>query len=245
MRIDVVASVSEIRSEDLVHRSAVVIDVFRTSSTIVTALAQGAACVIPVETVPQAKQLQYNDMFRGGERFCKKISGFDAGNSPLEYKRELVQGKNVIMTTTSGTRALIKANKAETVFSAAFLNAKACAEALIYLDRDIVLLCAGSQDRFALEDGLCAGMLIDFVKQMTKQQIRSNDLGMTVYLAYLYSKSQLKETLYESSEAKRLIKQGHESDVNYCLGINQIPLVPILETDQVIRPWTAKKDLHE
>ncbi|GAK39899.1 hypothetical protein TCA2_2388 [Paenibacillus sp. TCA20] len=244
MRIDVVASVSEVRSEDLVHRSAVVIDVFRTSSTIVTALAHGAACVIPVETVPQAKQLQYEDMILGGERFCKKITGFDAGNSPLEYTKELIHGKNVILTTTSGTRALIKASKALTVFSASFLNARACAEILVHLDRDVVLLCAGSQDRFALEDGLCAGMLIDDLKHMTQQHVRSNDLGITVHQAYLHNKDQLKKIVYEGNEAKRLIKQGHALDVDYCLEMNSSSIVPVLESNQVIRPWTTKKDLH-
>lgn len=150
----------------------------------------------------------------------------------------------MILTTTSGTRALIKASKALTVFSASFLNARACAETLVQLDRDVVLLCAGSQDRFALEDGLCAGMLIDDLKQMTQQQVRSNDLGITVHQAYLHNKDQLKKIVYEGNEAKRLIKQGHALDVDYCLEMNSSSIVPVLESNQVIRPWTTKKDLH-
>ncbi|WP_211745175.1 2-phosphosulfolactate phosphatase [Paenibacillus sp. Marseille-Q4541] len=241
MRIDVVASASEIRTEDVIHRSAVVIDVFRTTSTIVTALSQGATCIIPVETVPQAKQLGLDGMFLGGERFCKKIAGFDAGNSPLEYTKELVEGKKGIMTTTSGTRALIKAGKASYIFSAAFLNAKACAQVLLDLELDIALLCAGQQDRLSMEDALCAGLLIEYIQQSSTQPVRLNDLGLVVHQAYLGSEASLRETLKESSEAKRLTKQGREEDVDYCLTKNLFTLVPVME-DQSLIPWKTRRD---
>lgn len=240
MRIDVVASASEIRTEDVIHRSAVVIDVFRTTSTIVTALAQGAICIMPVETVPQAKQLGLEGMFLGGERFCKKIAGFDVGNSPLEYTKELVEGKKGIMTTTSGTRALIKAGKATYIFSAAFLNAKACAQVLVDVDLDIALLCAGQQDRLSMEDALCAGLLIEYIKQIAAQPVRLNDLGLVVHHAYLGCKADLRDKLKESSEAKRLTKQGHEKDVEYCLTKNRFTLVPVME-DHLLIPWKTKE----
>ncbi|WIV18060.1 2-phosphosulfolactate phosphatase [Paenibacillus polygoni] len=240
MRIDVVASASEIRTEDVIHRSAVVIDVFRTTSTIVTALAQGAICITPVETVPKAKQLGLEGMFLGGERFCKKIAGFDAGNSPLEYTKELVEGRKGIMTTTSGTRALIKAGKASYIFTAAFLNVKACAEVLAEVDLDIAILCAGQQDRLTMEDSLCAGMLIHYIKQSAVQPVRLNDLGLVVHQAYLGCEADLRNKLKESNEAKRLTKQGHEKDVDYCLTENAFTLVPVME-DHFLVPWKAKE----
>lgn len=237
MRIDVVASASEIRTEDVIHRSAVVIDVFRTTSTIITALAQGATCIIPVETVPQAKQKGMEGMFLGGERFCKKIAGFDAGNSPLEYTKELVQGKKGIMTTSSGTRALIKASKASYIFSAAFLNARSCAEVLVDVDLDIALLCSGQQDRLTMEDALCAGLIIEYIKQLS-QPVRLNDLGLIVHEAYLNCEANLREKLKESSEAKRLTKQGNVQDVDYCITKNLFTLVPVMK-EQGLVPWTT------
>lgn len=83
MRVDVVGNVNEVRTIDIAGRSAVVIDVLCTTSTIVTALAYDASAVIAVETVPQAKQMEVKDCIRGGERFDKKITGFEVGNSPM------------------------------------------------------------------------------------------------------------------------------------------------------------------
>ena len=82
MQVDVVGNVNEVRRIDIAGRSAVVIDVLRTTSTIVTALAYDAAGVIPVETVPQAKQMTVKDSIRGGSG-STKIAGFEVGNSPM------------------------------------------------------------------------------------------------------------------------------------------------------------------
>ncbi|WKL02819.1 2-phosphosulfolactate phosphatase [Paenibacillus amylolyticus] len=90
-----------------------------------------------------------------------KITGFEVGNSPYEYMTAGIADKTIILTTTDGTRALIKASKGKHVFAGSFLNVQAVAAALCELQRDVLLLCAGNQDEFALEDGLCAGCIID------------------------------------------------------------------------------------
>lgn len=163
MQVQVISSVNEASSARFHHKTAIIIDVLRATSTIVTAIAAGASCIIPAETVMEARALQRPGDLLGGERFCRKIAGFDVGNSPEEYTEQAVAGKRIILTTTNGTRAIHKSMRADHVLTASLLNAEACARAAIELRRDVVILCAGSHDEFAIEDGLCAALyLIDF-----------------------------------------------------------------------------------
>lgn len=238
MHIHVISSVNEARTEELQNKTVIVIDVLRATSTMLTALAEGSRAIIPVETVNQAKQLQRTGELLGGERFCKKISGFDFGNSPLEYQSEKIADKTVIMTTTNGTRAIQKASKAGHVLIGGFLNAASCAEKAFRLSDEIVLVCAGTQDVFALEDGLCAGMLISELlrlnaespprgteqNQMPPEQV--NDFGLAMLHAYRSVQDRLQETLLATSNGKRLSKIGFHDDVIYCAQTNLYKLAP-------------------
>ncbi|MGZ9586144.1 2-phosphosulfolactate phosphatase [Paenibacillus marinisediminis] len=229
MHIDVIASVGESRVIDLTHRTVIVIDALRATSTIVTALAHGALGVVPVETVGQAKQCCEPDDVLGGERFCKKIAGFHVGNSPFEYMNEEIRGKRIVMTTTNGTRAIQKAIRAERILAGSFLNARACAQAAWNLRKDVALLCAGTQDTFALEDGLCAGLLLhELMKtaESSSDSVTTNDLGSMSMSAYLHHEANLYEVLLNSSSGRRLSKLGYTKDIEYCSTVNSISLVP-------------------
>ncbi|MCK9909487.1 2-phosphosulfolactate phosphatase, partial [Microbacteriaceae bacterium K1510] len=105
MRIDVVPTVEEIRFEQISNRVVVILDVLRASSTIVTALANGFADVVPVETVGQAQACRGENTILAGERHCRKVSDFDYNNSPTALSKQNHQGKRLILTTTNGTRA--------------------------------------------------------------------------------------------------------------------------------------------
>ncbi|UHA72866.1 2-phosphosulfolactate phosphatase [Paenibacillus sp. 481] len=238
MQVDVIASVNEARAIDLTHRTVIVIDVLRATSTIVTALANGATSVLPVETVSQAKQCQEPNDVLGGERYCKKIAGFDTGNSPFEYMTTAFIGKRIILTTTNGTRAIQKAQKAEHILAGSFINADACARAAFKLRKDIALLCAGSQDTFAFEDGLCAGLLIDVLSRLASNasDITVNDYGYIMHSAFQHHRNSLTEALQKCAGGKRLAKLGFSKDVEYCAAVDSVPLVPILE-QHVMRPY--------
>ncbi|MEO2207101.1 2-phosphosulfolactate phosphatase [Paenibacillus pabuli] len=231
MQVDVVGNVNEVRRIDIAGRSAVVIDVLRTTSTIVTALAYDAAAVIAVETVPQAKQMTVQDSIRGGERFNKKIAGFEVGNSPYEYMTQEIAGKTVILTTTDGTRALIKASRARHVLAGSFLNVQAVAAALCLLQRDVLLLCAGDQDEFALEDGLCAGCIIEELYRQSHFPIRLNDLGRVLHQAVTQCEDTLPDLVRVSTGARRLDKLGSMHDVTYCSQLNLFDCVPEMRED--------------
>lgn len=237
MHIDVIASVSEARAIDLTNRTVIVIDVLRATSTIVTALANGARGVVPVETVGQAKLCSAPEDMLGGERFCKKITGFHMGNSPYEYMNEDIRGKRIIMTTTNGTRAIQKAIRAEHILAGSLLNARACAQAAALMRKDVALLCAGTQDTFALEDGLCAGLLVHELMQTVSDRaytVSTNDLGSMSMSAYLYHEQRILPALQNCASGKRLTKLGFAKDIEYCSLVNSIALVPSYEQQMMI-----------
>lgn len=235
MNVDVIPSVNEARTIDLTHRTVIVIDVFRAASTIVTALYHGASAVVPVETVSQAKQIAKEGDLLGGERFCKKISGFDAGNSPYEYMSSDLEGRRVVLTTSNGTRAIQKALKADYILAGAMINAQAAAHAACKLRKDIALLCSGSQDEYAFEDGLCAGLIISELHNQIGNwnELTLNDLGYTVYSSYQHHANRISDALQQCSGGKRLCKLGYAKDVEFCASINTHNLVPIVEDNQM------------
>lgn len=236
MRVDVIANVDNIRSEDFIQKSAVVIDVLRATSTMITALANGARGLLPVETVPEAQSKRSEHTFVGGERYYKKIPGFQAGNSPHDYMSEEIAGKLVILTTSNGTRGILKSQRASRLLAASFLNGTACGSALVSFDRDVILLCAGCRNDFSLEDGLCAGMIIDAMESILGHPLRLNDLGMAMKLAYNQCRHNLYETVMECSSAKQLVKLGFAHDVEYCTGVDTVPVVPAAKNDLVLTP---------
>ncbi|MGH7482532.1 MAG: 2-phosphosulfolactate phosphatase, partial [Longimicrobiales bacterium] len=162
MKIHVCLTPAEVAAADVNGAAVAVIDVLRATSTIVEALANGAKAVLPVATPEEAtsllQRLDSEDVLRCGERRGARIEGFDLGNSPQEFTADRVGGKLLAMTTTNGTPALLAAAGARRVVVASFLNLRAVTDALAGEER-VVLLCAGREGSFALEDGLCAGTL--------------------------------------------------------------------------------------
>lgn len=233
-QIAVLPSVNEACVDDLAGKTAVVIDVLRATSSIITALHHGCAGVVPVETVYLAKESQTADVLLGGERNGRKIPGFDLGNSPFEYMSPDLAGKKVIMTTTNGTRAIQKSSRASQVIAAAMLNARAAASCALAWRRDIVIVCAGTKDRFSLEDGLCAGLFIHEIESLSRDHIVLNDLAIALRHAYLHVQDRLEEEILACHNGRRLSRIGLTEDVLYCAQTNRIDLVPVLSGDTLV-----------
>lgn len=236
MVIDVIPTVDQIRTEDLYSKTVVILDVLRTSSTIITALANSSKIIIPVETVVEAKQLKIKNpsCILAGDRFYKKIPGFDLGNSPTSFLETSFWDQAIVLTTTNGTRAIQKALKGEKVLIGGFLNGKKCSEEAIALRRDIVLLAVGERDEFSLEDGLAAGFFIDLIKNTYKDPLKVNDLGIAMYGLYKYYENQLFEVITESRSGKKLIQMGYEEDIRFSCQKNIFPFCPVVKDDQTI-----------
>ena len=162
-RIDTYFTVPEVDASALADTTVVVIDVVRATTTIIEALANGARAIYPTESTEEAVRLASSlgreDTLLCGERKGRKVEGFDLGNSPLEFSRDVVEGKKLVMSTTNGTRALGVAEEGGRVLVCSFTNLSAVAAA-VQGDDHVVLLCAGREDSFSLDDALCGGHLI-------------------------------------------------------------------------------------
>jgi len=236
VHIDVIPCVNEARTEIWGGKTVLVIDVLRATTCIVTALENGAASVYPADTVASARNGKRSGDLLGGERYGKRIQGFDLGNSPLEYTPQIVSGRRVILTTTNGTRAVRKARKAAWVIAACLRNARAAANAAYGQKRDIVILCAGVQDTFSFEDGLCAGMIIEeiFQRKKTEDEVYLNDFALAMHSLYLFHRHRLEEAINGCSGGRKLKKMGFGEDVRFCAEPNVSGVVPVLHQGEMI-----------
>lgn len=156
----------------------VILDILRASTTIIHALDQGAACVIPTEEVEEALEIQSQSQpetaLLGGERAGVLIPGFDLDNNPFAYSSDQVRGKTIVFTSTNGTRALKRALQANRILIGAFVNLNAVVDVLLADGRPIHLVCAGTLGKITQEDALCAGAIVDGVLRGWNQ--RDDDL---------------------------------------------------------------------
>lgn len=233
MRLEVVPVVEEIRFDQISNRVVVIIDVLRASSTIVTALASGLAEVIPVETIGQAHALRSANTVLAGERHCRKIADFDHNNSPTELAAGNYAGQRLILTTTNGTRAIQKAERAPVILIGCFLNASACIRQALTHHLDITLYCAGTRSEFALEDGLAAGLMVDLAKR-EMPQLQTSDLGEVLQAAFLYTANRLSAQMRQTTTGKRLLQHGFTEDIHYCSQVDLFDLVPIVKEKRIL-----------
>jgi 2-phosphosulfolactate phosphatase len=213
---------------DLSNAVVVIIDVFRATSTIAAALHNGAKCVIPVDEVAKAIEISKQiDGIAAGERDGKLAEGLQHGNSPLEYSKDFIKDKTLVLTTTNGTKLLQMAldNKATTIITGSFPNLSAVCTFLINENKNVVLGCAGWKDRFNLEDTLFAGAVIAKIK---KSFTIHCDSSLTAELLYNQNKDNLIDFASTLTHYHRLVERfGLIEDIKFCLtpdGANVLPL---------------------
>jgi 2-phosphosulfolactate phosphatase len=226
--IDVFLSPAEVDESAVEGRVAVVIDVIRATTTMVEALANGARDIIPTasteEAVKLASSLGRKDALLCGERKGLKVEGFDLGNSPSEFISDVVGGKQLVMSTTNGTRAFLAAEDSHRVFAASFLNLSAVVEA-VRKEGDMLVVCAGKEDRFSLDDALCAGHLLRKLEELEPAGFTLNDAGRMVKdLASLYEVDA--DFLASTAAGRALVEVGLERDLQVCAYLDRYSLVP-------------------
>jgi 2-phosphosulfolactate phosphatase len=233
MKIDVYFTPLGLSAGDLTGRGVVVIDVLRATSTIVTALAAGARAVVPAASSEEAVRLTANlekdGIVLAGERRMVKIEGFGLGNSPREMTAEAVGGKTIVLATTNGTPALVAAQGGDPVLVAAALNFSAVAARAhaVFAARggDLVILCAGREKQFALEDAYTAGRLIKAVKKGTRR-VALNDAAQ-VSLDLAAQQGGWQDAFDASDAARQLAEAGLGDDVPYCAHPDRFNVVPV------------------
>ncbi len=231
LKVDVILTVNETRQDLLIGRTVIVIDVLRMSSTIISAFLSGVTEVFPVETSGQAYSLKDDHTLLVGERYCKKIQGFDLSNSPSELIKTKLNKHKIVITTTNGTNAISKAAKGENVFIGSFLNGTAVAKKALALQMDITLLCAGSRNEFALEDALCAGFIIS--KILAYCNAECSDLALMVYASYQQFKDELPALFTNTVTGARLKQFGFIEDLHYCAQQDICDFVPYLKNERI------------
>lgn len=220
MRLDVVFTPVGITAADIVGRTVFVIDVLRATTTMCAALHNGARAVIPVANTEEALRIRQtigpDDVLLAGEQNCLPIPGFNLGNSPREMSEETVRGKLIVMTTTNGTRALIAAQGAGAIYPAAAVNlslAGARAREVWERDRDLLVVCAGREQNFSLDDAYCAGRLV--VEALGGRRLRRglNDAALAcVDLVRRYG-DRFERPLASSRGGRDLIRLGFRDDI--------------------------------
>lgn len=210
-------------------KNVVVIDVLRASTTIVTALSNGAKEIIPVGSVEFAMKIS-GDSFKGhtllgGERNTKKIEGFALGNSPLEYVKDIVNGKSIVLFTTNGSKSIVKAKYASNLFVMAFLNINAVAKRLLEMNENFQIVCSGNNGKFSYEDSACAGLLISIILNNNKET-ELDDSSKISKMIFEKHKKNLKKFLSETEHGIRLLDAGFEEDIKFAAQQNITEIVP-------------------
>lgn len=231
MNADVVLSPLLLKEYDFKGKIVVVIDVLRATSTICTALASGARSVVPVLSLEEALSYKAKGYLAGAERDGEKVSGFDFGNSPLEYASDVVNGKDIVLTTTNGTRCIRMSEDADEVLVGSFLNLGVLCEHLKKSQKPVVLFCAGWKGKVNMEDSLYAGAVLD---QIEASHASVNDSGEMMVSLYRCVKNELRSYLDHASHARRFRRLGIESDIDYCLRIDAMPVIPVLEGNKLV-----------
>jgi len=214
----------------------VIIDVLRATSTITTALYNGAKCVIPVDSVSRCMELgRQIEGITAGERDGKIAEGLEYGNSPFEYPKEFIDGKTLVLTTTNGTRLLHMALEkgAKEIITGSFPNLSAVCDHLVEMKQNVILGCAAWKDRVNMEDTLFAGAVINHVRAHFSINCDSSNMAET-----MYEKGKkdlfgfLKKT--DASHYHRLMNFGLEKDIRYCLTADGANVLPIYKEGKLM-----------
>jgi len=216
--LEVVLSPALLHLTDVKGSNVVVIDILRATSTICTAIHEGAESVRAVMSPAEALALKAEGYVTAAERDGAKLEGFDMGNSPFECMNGAVKGKRIALTTTNGTKCIeaVAHAGARNVLSGSFLNLEVLSEWLIADNQRVVMLCAGWKDSVNLEDTLFAGALGSLIVQKTACFVDCDAALMSMDL-YACAKDNLTEYLKKSSHYIRLSHLHHEEDMRYCL----------------------------
>ena len=213
---------------DLTNSIVVIIDVLRATSTITTALFNGAKDVLPVDSVPECIRLgQELNAITAGERDGQIAEGLQYGNSPFEYPGHFVKDQTLVLTTTNGTRLLHMAHAggAKEIITGSFPNLTAICNYLQEKNTDVVLACAAWKDRVNLEDSLFAGNVVNNIGEGFNIECDSSRMAESLYLA---AKHDLYAFMKErnATHYHRLTKYHLEKDIQYCLTADSAPALP-------------------
>ena len=235
-KLDICFSPELLPLYDLRSKVAVIVDILRASSTIVTALGEGITHVFPVATLAEctANGQQYGCL-TAAERDGLPAAGFDLGNSPFGFLDPAlpVRGRALTISTTNGTAALRRSLAAEAVVVGSFLNLGAVADFARQQGRDVLVVCAGWKGQFCLEDTVYGGALAE--RLAADFDVHSSDATLAALHLWEQGKADLPAYLLQSAHVRRLNSLEASKDFEFCLQIDSYASVlPIWREDRLV-----------
>lgn len=216
----------------LKDKNVVVIDVLRSSTSMIMGLDNGAKEIIPTEDVATAGLIGRNSQGQAllcGERNGKLIPGFNLSNSIKEYIPDIVNNKTLIFSSTNGTPALMRAKFARNCILLGFSNMSRVVEYFKTLNEDFIILCAGKTGEFSLEDTVCGGMLIkQLIKTNPGVYYKLTDSALGAAKLYSSYKKDLLEMVKESEHGRFLTEIGFGDDLPECVKVDCSTALPVL-----------------
>lgn len=232
MTLDVVFSAAGLTPGEVQGRTVFVIDILRAGTTMCAALHHGARAVVPVASTEEALRLAQtlgnDETVLAGERNAVPISGFALGNSPKEMTPEVVRGKTVVMTTSNGTGALLAVASSPSVYLACAVNfslVTAHAREAWLKQEDLLVVCAGREGRFALDDSYCAGRLVEAALGGGRGRKGLNDAALaTLDLVRRYGRK-WERPLLSSRAGRELTELGFKEDIADAAKVDSYPVL--------------------
>ncbi|MEJ7611038.1 MAG: 2-phosphosulfolactate phosphatase [Ferruginibacter sp.] len=227
---------------DVTNSIVVIIDVLRATSTITTALYNGARDVLPVDSVAECIRLGLElNCITAGERDGQIAEGLQYGNSPFEYPGDFVKDKTLVLTTTNGTKLLhmAHASGAKEIVAGSFPNLTVICNYLKEKNMDVVLACAAWKDRVNLEDTLFAGNVVNNIGDAFTIECDSSKMAESLYLSarpdlYAFMKER------NATHYHRLTKYHLEKDIRYCLLTDSAPALPVYTNGRLVNGALAQ-----
>lgn len=207
---------------DVSSSIVIIIDVLRATSTIATALYNGAKSIIPVDSVAECIKLgKQMDVITAGERDGKIAEGLKYGNTPSQYSRNFIENKILVLTTTNGTKLLHMALSAgaQGIITGSFCNLSAVCNYLLSQKRNVILACAAWKDRINIEDTLFAGAVINCIKNNFHTNCDASKIAETLYLQAQHDMFEFMKDNH-ASHFERLMGYHLEDDIRFCLTKN-------------------------
>lgn len=237
MKIEVLTSISEIPYMDFSNKQIFVIDILRATTSITTAFMNGAKSIIPTSTINEAFSIYEKDVANqllAGERNAVMIDGFHLDNSPFSFEKNIIDGKDIIFTTTNGTRAIKSPSDYEKLYVCSFLNLSACIEKAISNNLDIVIICAGTAGIFSLEDSLCAGIFIKKLNKIHSNLEINGDFSKAIFDLISFYKNNWHNEIKKTKHYINLKEKGFDNDLEYFIKEDITNIVPEFDGSKLI-----------
>ena len=223
------AMFADFRNDDAV---VVIVDILRATSAIVTAFMNGARHIIPVATLDEALEYKKKGYLVAAERDGIVRDFADFGNSPYNFRREIIEGKDIVYSTTNGTNCITLARMNYRVLIGAYLNLQALAEYIIAIDRDLLILCAGWKNKFNLEDSLFAGALAESVLKNNRYFTACDSTHASMDLWNL-ARPDMLGYIEKAAQRHRLKKNKLDDVLAYCHTLNLTQMIPALKQESL------------